>query len=44
VAATTEVLEKRAGLAFHGNRRNHQGHHSEGGTHRKTLTHHNSSN
>jgi hypothetical protein len=40
---TAQVLEKCVGLAFEGDHRNHQGHHSEGGSHRKTLTHHNSS-
>jgi hypothetical protein len=40
----TQVLEEGVGLAFEGHRRNHQGHHSEGGSQHKTLAHHKSSN
>jgi hypothetical protein len=38
------MLEERIGLTFDGDRRNHQGHQSEGPSQHKTLAHHNSSN
>jgi hypothetical protein len=38
-----QLLEERVGLAFHDDRRKHQGHHTSGRTQSKTLTHRKSS-
>lgn len=43
-ATAAEMLEEGVGLAFQGDRRNHQRHHTKGGLHCKILVHHNSSN